>query len=54
MKKTITVLGATGKVGGKIAEILLKEGHYLKLIAQTSDKLKKFEGEGAENYCRRH
>ena len=48
MKKTITVLGATGKVGGKIAEILLKEGHHLKLIAQTSDKLKKFKNMGAE------
>lgn len=48
MKKTITVLGATGKVGGKISEILLKEGHHLKLIAQTSDKLKKFEDMGAE------
>jgi len=48
MKKTITVLGATGKVGGKISEILLKEGHHLKLIAQTSDKMKKFEDLGAE------
>src|ERR1700686_1949684 len=48
MKKVITVLGATGKVGGKISKILLKEGHHLKLIAQTSDKLKKFEDMGAE------
>ena len=48
MKKTIVVLGATGKVGGKISEILLKEGHNLKLIAQTDDKLKKFGDMGAE------
>jgi len=48
MKKTITVLGATGKVGGKISELLLKEGHHLKLITQTSDKLKMFADMGAE------
>ena len=48
MKKTIVLLGATGKVGGKISEILLKEGHTLKLIAQTSDKLKKFKAMGVE------
>lgn len=48
MKKTITLLGATGKVGGKIAEILLQEGHYLKLIAKTADNLEKFKNMGAE------
>jgi len=48
MKKTIVLLGATGKVGGKISEILLKEGHTLKLIAQTSDKLERFKDMGAE------
>jgi len=37
MKKTIVVLGATGKVGGKISEILVKEGHHVKLIARASD-----------------
>src|ERR1700738_4967327 len=35
MKKTIVVLGATGKVGGKIADILIKEGHNVKLIARA-------------------
>lgn len=44
----IAVLGATGKVGGKISEILLKEGHQLKLIAQTDSKLKRFKDMGAE------
>lgn len=48
MKKTIVVLGATGKVGGKISEILLKEGHHVKLIARIADKLKKFSDMGAE------
>lgn len=48
MKKTIVVLGATGKVGGKIAEILLKSGHHVKLIARTSEKLKKYSGMDAE------
>jgi len=48
MKKTIVILGATGKVGSKISEILLKEGHNVKLIARTSDKLKKFKDMGAE------
>ncbi|PZU80462.1 MAG: hypothetical protein DI529_16640 [Chryseobacterium sp.] len=48
MKKTIALLGATGKVGGKIAEILLQEGHYLKLIAKTADNLEKFKNMGAE------
>jgi len=48
MKKTLALLGATGKVGGKISEILLNEGHHLKLIAQTKDKLKRFKEMGAE------
>jgi uncharacterized protein YbjT (DUF2867 family) len=48
MKKTIVVLGAAGKVGGKISEILLKEGHHVKLIARTADELKKFSEMGAE------
>lgn len=48
MKKTITVLGASGKNGSKIAEILLNEGHHLKLVAKTAGNLKKFNGTGAE------
>jgi Predicted nucleoside-diphosphate-sugar epimerases len=48
MKKTIVILGATGKVGSKISEILLKEGHNVKLIAKTVNGLKKFSGTGAE------
>ncbi len=48
MKRKIVVLGATGNVGGKISEILLKEGHKVNLIARTADKLKKFSDMGAE------
>jgi uncharacterized protein YbjT (DUF2867 family) len=48
MKKTIVVLGATGKVGSKISEILLKEGHKVILIARTADKLKTFKDMGTE------
>ncbi len=48
MKKSIVVLGAAGKVGGKISEILLKEGHHVKLIARTAEELNKFSEMGAE------
>ncbi len=48
MKKTIVVLGASGKVGSKISEILLKERHHVKLIARTDEELKKFSEMGAE------
>ncbi|MBB3053828.1 NmrA family NAD(P)-binding protein [Mucilaginibacter gotjawali] len=48
MKKTIVVLGATGKVGGKIADLLIKEGHYVKLIARSEDLEKRFGGTRAE------
>lgn len=48
MGRTIALLGATGKVGGKISEILLKEGHHLKLVAQTDGKLERFRDMGAE------
>jgi len=42
MKKTIVVLGATGKVGGKIADLLINEGHHVKLIARSEDLEKRF------------
>jgi len=48
MKKTIVVLGATGKVGGKIADLLLNEGHHVKLIARSEDLEKRFGHTGAE------
>jgi uncharacterized protein YbjT (DUF2867 family) len=48
MEKTIVVLGATGKVGGKISDMLLEKGCNLKLIAQTTEKLEKYGNAGAE------
>ncbi|MES1219333.1 MAG: NAD(P)H-binding protein [Bacteroidota bacterium] len=48
MKKTITVLGASGKIGSKIAAILLKEGHHVKLVARTAENLIRFSDMGAE------
>jgi uncharacterized protein YbjT (DUF2867 family) len=48
MKKKIVVLGATGTVGSKIAENLLKEGHQVIVIARHTDKLEKYRSMGAE------
>lgn len=48
MKKKIVVLGATGTVGSKIAEILLKEGHQVRLVARHTEKLEKYRNLGAE------
>ena len=48
MKKTAVILGATGKVGGKVSEILLKEGRRVKLIARTPETLNKYRDMGAE------
>nr|WP_225587177.1 NAD(P)H-binding protein [Algoriphagus sp. Y33] len=48
MKKNIVVLGASGTVGSKIAEILLKEGHQVTLLARHTEKLEKFRNRGAE------
>jgi uncharacterized protein YbjT (DUF2867 family) len=42
MKKTIVILGATGKVGGKIADILIQEGHSVKLISRKIDLNNRF------------
>jgi uncharacterized protein YbjT (DUF2867 family) len=47
MKKKIVILGATGTVGSKIAEILLNEGHKVTVIARHTDKLEKFRPMGA-------
>jgi uncharacterized protein YbjT (DUF2867 family) len=48
MKKKIVILGATGTVGSKISENLLKEGHQVTVIARYTDKLEKFKTMGAE------
>jgi len=48
MKKQIVIIGATGTVGSKVAEILVNEGHLVKLIARNPDKLKSLRRKGAE------
>ena len=48
MKRNIVILGATGTVGSKIAENLLKDGHQATLIARHTDKLEKYRSLGAE------
>lgn len=39
---TITILGATGKVGSKTVNNLLGKGHTLRIIARHADKLQAF------------
>src|SRR5262252_8490739 len=39
---TITILGATGKVGSKTVNNLLGKAHTLRLIARHADKLQEF------------
>ncbi|MCJ8152642.1 NAD(P)H-binding protein [Chryseobacterium sp. SSA4.19] len=48
MKKRIVVLGATGTVGSKVAEILLDEGHHVTVVARSTEKLEQFRSRGAE------
>ena len=46
---TITIVGATGKVGSKTVNNLLGKGHKLKLVARHIDKLQQFaEKQGVE------
>jgi uncharacterized protein YbjT (DUF2867 family) len=47
----ITILGATGNVGGKIADVLIKKGEPLRLIARSSDRLRRFVGTPAETFA---
>ncbi len=44
----ITILGGTGNVGGKTAEIILNSGSKLRIIARHQDKLSHFAEKGAE------
>ncbi len=45
--KKIVVIGATGTVGSKISEILLKEGNQVTVMARHTDRLEKFKSMGA-------
>ena len=42
------IMGATGNVGGKVADILLGRGERVRVIARSEDKLKPFKDRGAE------
>jgi uncharacterized protein YbjT (DUF2867 family) len=42
-----TILGATGNVGGKIAEILLAGGEKVRVVARTAERLAPLKARGA-------
>lgn len=44
----IAILGATGNVGRKIADILIKKGEKVRLIARSGDKLRPIVGKRSE------
>jgi uncharacterized protein YbjT (DUF2867 family) len=44
----ITITGATGNTGSKIANLLLDDGQKIRVIGRSDDKLKKFRERGAE------
>lgn len=48
MKKRIVILGATGTVGSKVAEILLNQGHKVIVFARSIEKLGQLRSLGAE------
>ncbi|WDF45338.1 NAD(P)H-binding protein [Chryseobacterium sp. KACC 21268] len=48
MKKRIVILGATGTVGSKVAEILLNQGHQVAIFARSIEKLGQLRSLGAE------
>lgn len=43
-----TILGATGNVGSKIADILQKKGEKVRVVARTADRLRPFMSSGGE------
>jgi uncharacterized protein YbjT (DUF2867 family) len=47
----ITILGATGNVGGKIAGILIKKGEPVRLVARSADRLRSLADKNAEIYA---
>lgn len=46
-----TILGATGHVGGKIAEILINKGEKVRLVARSADKLRPLVGPNAQAFA---
>ncbi len=46
-----TIVGATGHVGGKIADILINKGEKVRLVARSADKLRLFVGPNAQAFA---
>jgi uncharacterized protein YbjT (DUF2867 family) len=46
-----TILGATGNVGRKISEMLIKKGDKVRLVARSIDRLRPFVGKQAEAFA---
>jgi len=46
-----TILGATGNVGGKISDMLIKKGEKVRLVARSTDRLRPFVGKQAEAFA---
>lgn len=46
-----TIMGATGNVGGKVADILLKKGERVRAISRSTDHLKPLQDRGAEAFA---
>jgi uncharacterized protein YbjT (DUF2867 family) len=44
----IAIVGATGNIGSKVAEILLSSGKAVRAIARSADKLEHLKAKGAE------
>lgn len=48
MSHLVTITGATGHIGGAIAERLLKDGHRVRCIGRSKEKLAPLTSKGAE------
>ncbi len=46
-----TLLGATGNVGGKIADILIKKGKKVRLVARSGERLRKLVGPNSQAFA---
>ena len=49
-KKTFTITGATGHIGGALAEALLSRGHQVRAVGRTKERLQALLEKGAESY----
>lgn len=47
----ITIVGATGNVGGKIADLLIKKGEKVRLVARTAERLRPLVGRQAAAFA---